>query len=763
MSALMAFCVLCVGAAQGAVFYVSSQAAAGGDGSKERPFRMPHEAVAAARKSPGPNEIIVSDGVYAFEKMLALDARDSGLSIRAEHPGKTVFTGGVRIGGWTNEPGSQFWKADVPGTAGESGWFFRALFVAGRPAARAVYPSGGKRLQNTRQWKVRWMSSVGNGWERKPTAEDLGTMPYKKGDLPPGFDCASADVRSYHSWDDSLVRVLSNDVENAVLHFRTPTRHPAGSFGNHGYVIYNTRDGMTEPGQWYLDAAAGCLYYWPRPGEDMAGIDVVAPRIERLVSIRGGKRGRVKNVSMDGLVFECTMPSEKAASFAGTGLPGTIDGGDLEGCRFTRLTVRCTGAIGASLPRMNKCRIEGCRFEDTGSCALVANGNGIEIVSNSIVRTGRVFTSACGASLGGSDLLFSGNYIEDTPYCGVCFGGTRHVYEGNTVKRVMTIMHDGAAFYGGGASGYCVMRGNTVSDIVPNGPGSGCSAFYFDEGAHGGLVESNRTDGVAHPIHNHMARRLVVRDNLLCATNDIRLTFSRCRDCSFTGNELRTNGKVVVPTPEATPVWSGNVTCPYSGMFAPRAAPCVEFVRPETKRLSPRKDALPAPAVDSPPPVDGTFDAAFWPGVWSGINRGADLMPLNGSPVWVRAAHDATNLYLAARVALFRHENLAEGHDPDTSDYVAFDFPGLRVVGYSDGTSNAKRFHGGYEKEKRRGFGKMALYVFAVPFADLGMTAPAPGTSLPFNCTVRNGVYRETRYWDSPSATNAVPGRMVFK
>ena len=106
---------------------------------------------------------------------------------------------------------------------------------------------------------------------------------------------------------------------------------------------------------------------------------------------------------------------------------------------------------------------------------------------------------------------------------------------------------------------------------VPNGPGSGCSAFYFDEGAYNGVVESNRTDGVAHPIHNHMARSLVVRDNLFCATNDVRLTFSRCNGCSFVRNEIRTNGKVVAPSPEATPEWSGNVVKPYSG-FADGAA-----------------------------------------------------------------------------------------------------------------------------------------------------------------------------------------------
>ena len=763
MLASAAACLICAISAQGAVFHVSADAPKGGDGSKDRPFGSLDDAVAAARKAPGPDEIVVADGRYFLEDKISLGTEDSGLVIRAANPGKAVITGGVRIGGWTKEPDSPFWQADVP-EARDGKWFFRALFVGGRPAKRAVYPADGKRLQNTRKWTVRWMSSVGNGWERKPTAEDLGTMPYKKGDLPPGFDCASADVRSYHSWDDSLVRVLSNDVENCILHFRTPTRHPAGSFGNHGYVIYNIPDGMTEPGQWWLDAAAGRIHYWPLPGEDMARVEVTAPKTGMLLSMRGGRKGPVKDVSLDGLVFECTVPPEKAASFAGTGLPGTIDCAGLAGCRFERLVVRCTGAVGALLARLTKCRVAGCDFLDTGSCALVANGSEVEIVSNRIFRTGRVFTSACGASLGGSDIHFAANEIADIPYCGVCFGGNRHVYEGNVVRRVMTIMHDGAAFYGGGSSGNCAMRGNTVFDIVPNGPGSGCSAFYFDEGAYNGVVESNRTDGVAHPIHNHMARSLVVRDNLFCATNDVRLTFSRCNGCSFVRNEIRTNGKVVAPSPEATPEWSGNVVKPYSGFEDGAAGGGEELPRPPVKRLKPRKDSLPAPATETPPALDGTFDAAAWPGVWGSINRGADLTPFNGPPIWVRAAHDATNLYLAVRTVLFRHESLAVGHDDETSDSVAFDFPGLRLKGYADNTSNAKFFYGGHEKEKKRGFGKMVLYVFAVPFADLGLeSAPAAGKTLPFNCTVRNGVYRETRYWDSPSATNSVPGKILFK
>lgn len=741
----------------GAAIHVSAEAQNGGDGSTERPFKSLADAIAAARKTPGPDEIVVAGGRYFVDETIRIVSSDSALIIRAATPGKAVFSGGVKIGGWTKEPDSPLWQADVP-EAQDGKWFFRALFVDGKPAKRAEYPGGGRRLQNTRKWTVRWLNTVGNGWERKPTAEELETMPYKKGDLPSGFDSASADVRSYHSWDDSLVRVLSNDVENCVLRFRTPTHHPAGSFDNHDYVIYNIPDGMTEPGQWWLDASAGRIHYWPLPGEDMARAEVFAPKTDMILSLRGAR-----DVTLDGLAFECTVPPEKVAKFGGTGLPGAIDGENLFGCRFTRLSVRCTGAVGASLQQVTNCRIEGCDFLDTGACALVANGKEINIASNRIFRAGNIFTSACGAWLGGDGIRFTANEIADIPYCGVGFWGRRHVYEGNEVRRVMKVMDDGAAFYGGAARD-CTIRGNTVCDIVPSRAGAGCSAFYFDEGACNDVVESNRTDGVAHPIHNHMARGIVVRDNLFCATNDVLNTFFRCNGCSFVRNETRTGGKVTTHSPEAVTEWFGNVVKPYSGFAEGSDGAGEELPHPPARKLSPRTDSLPSFVVPTPPATDGSFDAAAWPGVWSSINRGAELTPFNGPPIWVRAAHDATNLYLAVRIALFKYEEIAAGHDDETSDSVTFDFPCLRLKGYADNTSNAKAFYGGYEKGKSQGIGKMALYVFAVPFEDLGFASvPEEGAALPFNCTVRNGVYRETRYWDSPSATNSVPGRIVFK
>ena len=34
---------------------------------------------------------------------------------------------------------------------------------------------------------------------------------------------------------------------------------------------------MTSPGQWYHDRARQRVVYWPRPGEDMRRVTVVAP------------------------------------------------------------------------------------------------------------------------------------------------------------------------------------------------------------------------------------------------------------------------------------------------------------------------------------------------------------------------------------------------------------------------------------------------------------------------------------------------------
>ena len=721
------------------------------------------EAVAAAQRGSGVREIVVRSGVYRLTHPVVLDARASDVTLRAEKPGGVVLSGGRAIGGWTREKGSPLVFADVPEAKG--GLYFRWLVVNGKPAERAEYPGGGRRLSSTRNWTVAWLNSVGGGWERAPTLEELCTVPYRPDDLPPSLDLSSADIRVYHSWDDSLARVQGRDAVRPVIRLREPTVHPAGAFGNRDYVLYNVREGLQKPGQWYLDTGAGRVWYWPRDGEALETIRAEYPVASRLLVLDGKDGAKpIRNLTLEGIAFACTRPEGRPA-FGATEVSATIEGGGLEGCRFERLSVSAAGGIGLSVTNAPGCRVAACSIADSGACALVARGDGLTVVSNRLLRTGRLFTGACGASVSGADVRFCANEIRDVPYCGVCFDGDRHLYEDNRVRRVMTLQHDGAAFYGDFSAGYCTLRRNDVRDIEPNGPGAGCAAFYFDEGAHDGLIESNVTDGVAAPLQHHMSRRLVMRGNVFANRGNLSVSLMKCFDCRLEGNAFLTDGQVTCRGAQigVRNAWLGNRRFAYAADGVRRGAGEAVAGPPEMPRLSPRKEALPAQTLVGSVEFDGSFDASAWPYRWLSISHGPDYANLANAPVMVRAAHDEESVYVAVRLSLFRHEKLVATGPRDRQDHVRVDLGRAHVTGWADGTSDARAAFCGYERRPNLAFefGKTAIFVFRIPFADIGVEVPAGRkTSVPFNVTVHNGTYGETRYWESPSAATPVPGRL---
>ena len=86
---------------------------------------------------------------------------------------RTVLYGGNRVTGWRRD-GEQVLVCR-PAWVKEGTWDFRALVVNGRLPDRARCrnraPSASKHVQRAA------FPSVGGGWERKPTQEELTTMP----------------------------------------------------------------------------------------------------------------------------------------------------------------------------------------------------------------------------------------------------------------------------------------------------------------------------------------------------------------------------------------------------------------------------------------------------------------------------------------------------------------------------------------------------------------------------------------------------------
>lgn len=189
----------------GATFVVAPKGKDTNPGTAEQPLATLEAARDAARKSKGgPHCITVMPGEYFLAKPLELDARDNGLTVEASPGGAVTLYGGQLVTGWRRD-GDRLWCADLPGVK-EGTWDFRALVVNGRMPDRARFPESGTLL-NQGTWNLPLLPAVGGFWERKPTKEELTTMPYDPKDIPATLDVKNAEVRVYHMWDESLVGV----------------------------------------------------------------------------------------------------------------------------------------------------------------------------------------------------------------------------------------------------------------------------------------------------------------------------------------------------------------------------------------------------------------------------------------------------------------------------------------------------------------------------------------------------------------------------
>src|ERR1017187_7053040 len=99
------------------------------------------------------------------------------------------------------------------------------------------------------------------------------------------------------------------------------THRPFTDFPRPGLACYfeNAIEMLDEPGEWHLDRKTGVLSYWPRPGEDMATTEVVAPRLTSLLRISGTARNPVRNVHFRGIRFEYTDSIVPATGYVGWG------------------------------------------------------------------------------------------------------------------------------------------------------------------------------------------------------------------------------------------------------------------------------------------------------------------------------------------------------------------------------------------------------------------------------------------------------------
>ena len=81
--------------------------------------------------------------------------------------------------------------------------------------------------------------------------------------------------------DHAIITMLQPHFTNARI--KEGVGVSRGEFGPDRMYIENALELLDEQGEWYLDRPAKTVYYMPRPGEDMAKVQVIPRFIQQKI------------------------------------------------------------------------------------------------------------------------------------------------------------------------------------------------------------------------------------------------------------------------------------------------------------------------------------------------------------------------------------------------------------------------------------------------------------------------------------------------
>lgn len=292
-----------------------------------------------------------------------------------------------------------------------------------------------------------------------------------------------------HDWAASNVAFESIDTERRIITTKAPHSNYGYRKGGR-YFAYNLLSEIDQPGEWYLDRAAGILYLWPPA-------DLAQAKVE--VSVGSGflSLNKVSQVSFQHLILQGCR-----------GEAVTVRDGDhveLVGC-----TIRNVGTRAMSITGGTNHRVAGCDFYDINEGGVQISGGDRDTLTPAhhavencvftrLARWQHTYVPAIGLS--GTGCRVAHNLMYDIPHSVVLFGGNDHVIEYNEVHSMGFEGGEMGAFYCGRnwTLNGNIIRYNYLHDIYNPCPQRN-RAFMLDDGAAGLTMYGNLIVRVAEGI-----------------------------------------------------------------------------------------------------------------------------------------------------------------------------------------------------------------------------------------------------------------------
>ena len=261
-------------------------------GDEQYPLKtLTHAQTLARELKNRPVQIVLREGIFELDEPWFFESADSRteenrLLIKSFAGEKATISGGRILKGWTLQDTLVYKDLDPDA--------YPITFLYGHdgPRQRARHPNTGS------------LNKAGCH-----ETDNRSKFYFHPGDVLQYDQLKDVNVLIAQHWMYSVHWLTSVDLGSNLLTFREPAWKECGtgivpSTGR--YLIENAFEILDEPGEWYLNRSTGRLYYYPLPEENIIDLQLIAPKMHILLSIKGSSASPVEHIQFEGISFKHT-------------------------------------------------------------------------------------------------------------------------------------------------------------------------------------------------------------------------------------------------------------------------------------------------------------------------------------------------------------------------------------------------------------------------------------------------------------------------
>ena len=370
-------------AGEPSVLYVSPDGDDGAAGTPDAPLATLNGAkeYLKAHKDdyPGGATVYFREGVYAFSEEAVFSDEDlPDVTYRACEDEDVTFSAAVPLTGF-----SETTVNGVKAFALQTGLRFNALYHPEKEIAAPRWPAEGNFTVRRVDREDELFPGNQGWWDASNGCTAFVADPAEVGltfSQPEEVYC-----RITHAWLDEIARIRFYDETTGKVGLGRPATYEVKP--GDVYWFENVFEALDSPGEWYLDEAAGTLYYIPFEGETPETLTLYAPVSAFLLRIDGCGGLTFDRIRFAYSEWTLASPPEDGgtryeydidAYQASTDCDAALEIQNADGIAFTNCEFINVGNTALKFVKnCHDCAVENCLFRHVGSTAVAIYGENV--------------------------------------------------------------------------------------------------------------------------------------------------------------------------------------------------------------------------------------------------------------------------------------------------------------------------------------------------------------------------------------------------